>query len=925
VSVLLERDAELERLRALIERAGGGDGGVAAIEGPPGIGKTRLGEEAVALARAEGFMVLSAGGSELEWEFGFGVVRQLFEPVLARAEGARRRAMFEGAAGLAAPALGLEDAGLRVEGQEARLPVVHGLYWLTANVAGDGAVLLWVDDVQWVDPPSGRYLAYLSRRLADLPVLLVVAARPTLPGEDRPEVDAILTARETLLVKPGPLSVEAVAVLAERRLGAPLAPGFAEECRQLTGGNALLVEELLAELEEAGTRDLAATGAERVGRAVKRRLDALTSTAADLARAVAIVGDGCSLETAAELAGVPAEDAARAAETLIAADVLAPDAALRFRHPLVRAAVADGMSALARAAAHGRAARIVAERAAPGAVAAHLVASPPAGDPWAVSVLREAARQAMRQGAPELAARQLRRAVEEPPAEAVRSEVLLELARAEQDAGLPSAADHMREAIALIDDPVKRAHASLRLTTLLSERLRWREAAEVTRAALADIAGGDGELELALRALLADCVRMDPAAGEDEPDQLRRLAASLSGETRGERLVQATAAALTPADTAAAHAEAAELLDRSVLLDPDQPGRPETGIASNFIRAGRLDQAERVVERVMQAARSQGLVHRHGLMLSMRAWIALERGELAAAEEDLREALDLARDIDFPPISLAAMLAVVLAERGEPAAAGAVLDEFGASGQLPEHQVMNPALHFRARVRLAQGRDDDALADAREVGRRYERIDLRRAVPPWRSLAAVLLAGKGEQDRALALAQEELELAQRWDTPLARGLALRGLGLVKGDLGLLHAAVQELERSPSRLELARGLVDLGAALRRAGRRTGCREPLGRGMDLAQGCAARALAERARTELLASGARPRRLALTGARSLTASERRVCELAAAGRTNRQIAQDLFVTTSTVETHLRHAYRKLGVRSREEAAALLSDHSG
>jgi ATP/maltotriose-dependent transcriptional regulator MalT len=403
------------------------------------------------------------------------------------------------------------------------------------------------------------------------------------------------------------------------------------------------------------------------------------------------------------------------------------------------------------------------------------------------------------------------------------------------------------------------------------------------------------------------------------------LAATLSGETRAERLVLATAASVTPADTAAAHAEAAELLDRSVLLDPHRAGRPETGIVSNFIRAGRLEQAERVVERVMKQARSQGLVQRHGLMLSMRGGIALERGDLAAAEEDLREALDLAQDIDLPPVSLAAMLAVVLAERGERSAAAALLDEFGVSGELPEHQLMSLVLYFRARVRLLEGRADDALADAVEVGRRYERFGLRRAVPPWRSTAAVLLAERGERERALELAGEELDLAERWGTPVARGLALRGLGLVRSDLGLLRAAAEELEGSPWRLELARGLVDLGAALRRAGRRVDARKPLGGGMDLARACGAAPLAERARTELLASGARPRRLALTGAGSLTPSERRVCELAASGRTNRQIAQDLFVTTSTVETHLRHAYRKLGLRSRDRLAAVLRDSSG
>jgi DNA-binding CsgD family transcriptional regulator len=265
-----------------------------------------------------------------------------------------------------------------------------------------------------------------------------------------------------------------------------------------------------------------------------------------------------------------------------------------------------------------------------------------------------------------------------------------------------------------------------------------------------------------------------------------------------------------------------------------------------------------------------------------------------------------------------------VAERGEPAAAGDVLERYGAAGPLPEQQQVNVALYLRARARVSQGRADDALADALEVGRRYARIGLRRAVPPWRSLAAVLLAGQGEQRRALELAQEERELAERWGTPLARALAWRGLALVNGDVEAMRAAVEELEGTPWRLELARVRVDLGAALRRSGRRADSREPLRAGMDLAAACGARMLAERARTELLATGARPRRLALTGAGALTPSERRVCELAAAGRTNRQIAQDLFVTTSTVETHLRHAYRKLGLRSRDALAASLGDSS-
>ena len=211
---------------------------------------------------------------------------------------------------------------------------------------------------------------------------------------------------------------------------------------------------------------------------------------------------------------------------------------------------------------------------------------------------------------------------------------------------------------------------------------------------------------------------MDLSVSGDEAREIRRLAATLRGETPGERLVLATAATLTPADTAAAHAAAAELLDRSFVLDPDQSGRPETGIVSNFIRAGQLERAEAVMERVMAEARAKGLVQRHALMLMMRGWIELERGKLIAAAEDLRDALDFAQELSIPAASSVAMLAVVLAECGELTEAGAILDEFGVSGSLAPTQVMNLTLHFRARVRQAQGRHDDALADALEVGRR---------------------------------------------------------------------------------------------------------------------------------------------------------------------------------------------------------------
>jgi DNA-binding CsgD family transcriptional regulator len=189
---------------------------------------------------------------------------------------------------------------------------------------------------------------------------------------------------------------------------------------------------------------------------------------------------------------------------------------------------------------------------------------------------------------------------------------------------------------------------------------------------------------------------------------------------------------------------------------------------------------------------------------------------------------------------------------------------------------------------------------------------------PWRSELALALAGGDRHDEAVQLAREELRLAEQCDVDRARGQALRALGLLEGGrAGLEHleAAVRALERSPARLELGWATYELGAALRRANRRRDARLPLDRALDLALVCGAELLAERAGEQLEALGARPRSVLLTGAESLTPSERRVCRLATEGLKNAQIAQALFVSLKTVETHLHSAYRKLDIASRTE----------
>jgi DNA-binding CsgD family transcriptional regulator len=284
--------------------------------------------------------------------------------------------------------------------------------------------------------------------------------------------------------------------------------------------------------------------------------------------------------------------------------------------------------------------------------------------------------------------------------------------------------------------------------------------------------------------------------------------------------------------------------------------------------------------------------------------------------------------MNAPPASVPifiGFLVQVLTERGELDAAAGELAAAGWDEAMPDHWWYAGVLWARGSLRLATGRTDEGIEDLLEFARRDRRDGL---VPtmhrPSASYAAPLLAQSGDREQARELIEQELAEARAWGTPRTIGEALRGQGLVTGGpegLALLREAVATLESSPGRLELARALIDLGGALRRANRRAEARDPLRRGVDLAHRCGARLLAARGEQELRATGAKPRRQVLTGVEALTASERRIADMAAEGLTNREIAQALFVTAKTVETHMGHVLQKLDVRGRGEIAAVLS----
>jgi DNA-binding NarL/FixJ family response regulator len=241
----------------------------------------------------------------------------------------------------------------------------------------------------------------------------------------------------------------------------------------------------------------------------------------------------------------------------------------------------------------------------------------------------------------------------------------------------------------------------------------------------------------------------------------------------------------------------------------------------------------------------------------------------------------------------------------------------------PDTQVAGSWLTARIGLLIATGRAEEAVVAADELAALGEAIpDISRLW--WRSLKAEALERIDRRDEAIALAREELDVTRAFGAPAWLGRTLRILGTLEGEAGMerLQEATAVLEDSTARLEQAKALAALGFALRRARKPTAARDPLRRALELALACGADPLVAQVRTELRAAGARPRRRVLGGVESLTASERRVADLAAAGRTNREIAQELYVTLKTVEVHLSNAYRKLDIRSRRELPDVLGE---
>ena len=371
-------------------------------------------------------------------------------------------------------------------------------------------------------------------------------------------------------------------------------------------------------------------------------------------------------------------------------------------------------------------------------------------------------------------------------------------------------------------------------------------------------------------------------------------------------------------------AEAQKLVERALERDPYGPARQISNIVlATLTLIEWYDELQRVCDNLEAAARRHAASHELAMISVFRSSASCDRGELTDAETDARWALE--RAAPTHRIHAASALIRVLIECDALEQAEDMLEQVADPGGSRSDEVIR-FLMARGQLRSAQRRVEEALDDFLECGQRCARLGrVTVGAVPWRAEAALIHAALGDVGEARRLAVEQLELARAFGRPRALGMSLRAYGLIEGGaagLELLGEAVKTLERSQSPLELARALSDYGAALRRAGRRVQARTELERALDLAHHCGARRIANQARAELLAAGAKPRRDAITGRDALTAGELRVARLAAEGLTNREIAQALFITTKTVKGHLSHVYRKLDVTRRGQLANALTD---
>lgn len=939
----LGREPELAALAALLDHTSTGTGAVAFVEGEPGIGKTRLLSEILARAAAAGFATYRGACEALERTRPFGPFADALALSAGSPDAARRDiAVLLGGADSETPAVppsAAPDVGYRV---------IELLAGLLEELALSRPVALAIDDLQWADTSTLRALQSLARHLRHLPVMLVATLHPIPRSAEIGGLLDVMLADGAHHLALAPLMPEAASRLAENVLGLPLGESLLAQIAG-AGGNPLYVTELIRALRDDGSIEVVGGRAEAraaplppsLRLTILRRISFLPEPTLDVLRPASVLGSAFTVESLSIMTGRSAVDLVSSLHPAIAAGlVTGAGERLAFRHDLIRAAVYEDLPLAVRKALHLEAARrLIAAGVPVGEVAQHVSLGAAQCDEQAAHWLHHAARQAVFL-APTLAADLYQRACDLlPPAHAQRDEWIAEMILPLELAGRGEQLEQLADQI-LVRCPSPRVEYLLRRGIAYSLLARGRPAAALEHyeivtnmppmKAWASSAEGDHAVDLANSALarlnLGDLqgsrAQADEAlaiagrAGDHFAGSIARLPHLLGHELSG--------------DLTEALGEASELM-RECTNHP-------SALFANFwahlfvgltlLDADRFDEAEQTLQAGLhlveeQARRSQ--IPLYHMALALRRYLA---GEWDDATVELDAALDLVgRDAGHWTVQYACGLqAAIAVHRGDIQAAAAAF-QHGQEELARTGPQMGSDLLVAAHALLldANGATDEAVSTMEMA---WDLLGpLRYLWGTWRSNATRLVrmamtGGRTEQARVVT---EEAEAAgQRTpDVPSAQAAALCCRGLLEADPEILLRSVEAYRRSPRVFDLALAAEDAAVTLASVGRlvearalfdeAVGIYETVGAARDVAR------LTSRMRTAGLQRGQRgPRRRATNGWDSLTPTELVVAKLVAEGLTNRKIAERLFVSRYTIETHMRHVLSKLGAESRAEVAA-------
>ncbi|MFI1854070.1 ATP-binding protein [Streptomyces sp. NPDC020480] len=932
--MLHERDDELAQISAALRDAREGRPSLVLLTGPLGIGRSALLQRLPARAADDDVRVLRANAAPVEAEFAFGVVRQLFDSLLAGAPRELRERWTREFADVAdvARLFPADEAMPADDAPTAAFePVLRALRSLLEGVCADGPLLILVDDLQWVDTPSLRWLAYLAKRLRGLRAVLVCTLRDGEPRARDPLLCEVVEAA-THRLRPRPLSSRATAELIRDHFGEPGDEEFIRACHETCAGNPLLLTSVLPDLADTGPRPTADRAAaarasrpphlrERLARCVGLQPRPMR----DLAAAIAALGDQGDPQLVALLAGLDPIGFAAALRALHALGLAADEREPRFVHAVVADAVQSTLSVAERERLHDRAAELLYRGGrSDEQVAAQLMLGVTSRHPWSVGVLRAAADVALRRGAPEVAMRYLRRALLDGSLSGEgRARLLIDLATAERGPDPAACERHISQAIPLLPTAAHRAAAALRLSpavmgpTTFSARDLLRQVAEELGPPDA-LEGASREVALRLEARLRQGAIEDPAELASAVERLGGMGAEPPTATAAERelvavlLYAAMLACRLPA------AELTRLAGRLLEREPAATARVYSALPLTTVTLVAADSVDAlgtwlsVEQRIGRPHAAATVADGFGHL--ERAMVFMARGRAARAHAHAERALRLS-EAHWHELGVTSTVALIFTalEMGDPALIERMLDR--ASQHRSSCLTLTAGLQFLgAAVDAHRGHWAAAVEILMASGRRLEAAGWRNPVLfPWRPRAAGLYQRLGDIRSALALAEEERLRAEEWGAPVAIGRALRLKGsLLGGDQGeaLLREAVGVLRRSANELELARALLVLG---RRLEGRAESGELLREAAALAAECEAPWLVERARSDGPGVAVRPERV-------LTRTERRVVALAGRGLTNTEIAGELGVSSRAIEKHLTNSYRKLAVSGRRELIAAL-----